>query len=169
MAEPLEDEPADAAVDPISALKKIFKQKGKVKRAPIDANPVMNKYKQRTFTASENLRSLKAQSRTTRNQPDKKAFYDTNPIKYLNGQKRFKEDASHYDPNIQQLTHHEPLSDGQYSQFHEASRLTTANQQLSALDGNKPLLYSQNTQRDTGIKDKLESLRKLFADEEMND
>jgi hypothetical protein len=149
-----------------------------VKRAPIDANPVMNKYKQRTFTASENLRSLKAQSRTTRNQ-DKKAFYDTNPIKYLNGQKRFKEDASHYDPNIQQLTHHEPLSDGQYSQFHEASRLTTANQQLSAfdgitagqqhLDGNKPLLYSQNTQRDTGIKDKLESLRKLFADEEMND
>jgi len=37
------------------------------------------------------------------------------------------------------------------------------------LDGNKPQLYSQNTQRDTGIKEKLESLRKLFAEEEMND
>ena len=40
-----EEKPADAAVDPISALKKIFKQKEKIKRAPIDAHPVMNKYK----------------------------------------------------------------------------------------------------------------------------
>jgi hypothetical protein len=37
------------------------------------------------------------------------------------------------------------------------------------LDGNKSLFYSQNTHRDTGIKEKLESLRKLFAEEEMND
>jgi len=78
--------PAEAAVDPISALKKLFKAKDKVKRAPIDAHPVMNKYKQRTFTASENLRSLRTRrdtnTRTQRN--DKRAFYDTNPIKYLN-------------------------------------------------------------------------------------
>ena len=56
----------------------------------------MNKYKQRTFTASENLRSLKTRS----NRNEKKTFYDTNPIMYLNAKKRFKEDASHYDPNI---------------------------------------------------------------------
>jgi hypothetical protein len=37
------------------------------------------------------------------------------------------------------------------------------------MEGAKPLLYSQGTHRDPGIKDKLESLRKLFAEEEMND
>ena len=144
-----------------------------MKRAPIDAHPVMNKYKQRTFTASENLRSLKTRTHRT----DKRAFYDTNPIKYLNGRKHFKEDASLYDPNIQQLTNQDQMSE-QFSNLHE-SRLTTANRDLSAFDGitagqyqfggNKPLLYSQNANRDPGIKDKLESLRKLFAEEDMNE
>lgn len=74
----------------------------------------------------------------------------------------------------------------QFSNLHE-SRMTTANRDLSAFDavGNmhgitaghtqvtedgvhKPLLYSQNTHRDPGIKDKLESLRKLFAEEDLN-
>lgn len=40
-----EEKAIDAAVDPISALKKIFKAKEKIKRAPVDAHPVMNKYK----------------------------------------------------------------------------------------------------------------------------
>jgi hypothetical protein len=67
-----------------------------MKRAPIDAHPVMNKYKQRTFTASENMRSL----RTGTDRNNKRTFYETNPIKYLNSNKQYKEDASVYDPNI---------------------------------------------------------------------
>lgn len=167
----------DAAVDPIKALKKIFKPKDKMKRAPVDVHPVMNKYKQRNFTASENLRSLRTRTHRT----DQRAFYDTNPIKYLNQNKQFKEDSSVYDPNIQQLTQHDQTSE-RLSQMEHISRLTTGNRDQAALDGDgiaagqfqvdgglKPLLQSQNTRRDTGIKEKLESLRKLFAEEDMNE
>jgi len=40
---------AKELADPIKALKSIFKQKPRKRRAPLELNPVMNKYRQKTY------------------------------------------------------------------------------------------------------------------------
>ena len=49
----------DSPADPINALKSIFKPKERAKRAPLDLNPVMKKYRQRHHTTSQRIRSVR--------------------------------------------------------------------------------------------------------------
>ena len=67
-------------LDPISALRSIFKPKEAGKRAPVDAHHVMNKYKQRNFTATQNFRTARSQKfRSGRNEEN--LFSQSGPMK----------------------------------------------------------------------------------------
>jgi hypothetical protein len=56
-----EDEGQGKVTDPINALKSIFKPRQNRKRAPVDLNPIMNKYKQRNYSSKIQFRSAKNQ------------------------------------------------------------------------------------------------------------
>lgn len=80
-------EGTDSPTDPINALKSIFKPKERAKRAPLDLNPVMNKYRQRHHTTSQRIRSVRSGAPGGA----RPAKYG-NPLHQLAAGKVFKED-----------------------------------------------------------------------------
>ena len=80
----------DSPTDPINALKSIFKPKERSKRAPLDLNPVMNKYRQRHHTTSQRIRSV----RTGAAGGSRTGSKYGNPLNQLRPVKVFKEDMN---------------------------------------------------------------------------
>jgi len=79
----------DSPTDPINALKSIFKPKERSKRAPLDLNPVMNKYRQRHHTTSQRIRSVRTGTGGSRT-----GSKYGNPLHQLRPAKVFKEDMN---------------------------------------------------------------------------
>ena len=79
----------DSPTDPINALKSIFKPKERAKRAPLDLNPVMKKYRQRHHTTSQRIRGVTRPG--VPGGPRTGSKYG-NPLHQLGAGKVFKED-----------------------------------------------------------------------------
>ena len=78
----------DSPTAPINALKSIFKPKERAKRAPLDLNPVMKKYRQRHHTTSQRIRSMRPGVPGGSRNGSKYG----NPLHQLGAGKVFKED-----------------------------------------------------------------------------
>lgn len=171
-ADALSPPATDAAelADPIKALKDIFKPKPKKKRAPLALNPVMNKYRQMSFR--------NARGAATKTYKEDYILLSSNDQLSLGGEpagealsRTLLQGAQGHKASWQQSDNifvEQDLDGQRVKPVSESGRVDRPELLLSGEHAFQAP-HAPSTTKNLNVRERLEHLRKLFAEEDMQD